>query len=93
MFTIAKEFSCDVVEIRDAKNLKRKIDAMIVPGIGNFSHVMNKLKKNSLDTLILENINKKLHSLFICVGMQILFLSYEFGKFKGLDIFQGEVKK
>ena len=26
--------------------------------------------------------------------MQILFsVSYEFGKFKGLDIFQGEVKK
>ena len=42
-----KEFSCDVVEIRDAKNLKRKIDAMIVPGIGNFSHVMNKLKKTA----------------------------------------------
>ena len=67
---------------------------MIVPGIGNFSFVMEKLKQNSLDKLILEKIDKNIPSLFICVGMQILFTkSFEFGEHEGLNIFNGTVKK
>mgnify|MGYP003706905315 FL=1 len=67
---------------------------MIVPGIGNFSFVMEKLKQNSLDKLILEKVDKNIPSLFICVGMQILFTkSFEFGEHEGLNIFNGTVKK
>ena len=62
-------------------------------GIGSFEHVMNKLKKEKLDKLIIEKI-QKIPSLFICVGMQILFTeSLEFGKHLGLNIFKGKVKK
>ena len=89
-----KEFSCEVVEIKDASNVKNNIDAIVVPGIGNFSHVMNEVKKKKLDKFIFKKIDEKMPSLFICVGMQILFSqSYEFGKHKGLNIFDGEVKK
>ncbi len=72
----------------------KEIDAMIVPGIGNFSYVMKKLKENNLDEYILNNLAKNIPSLFICVGMQILFSkSFEFGEHKGLNILKGEVKK
>lgn len=79
-----------ITSLEDTQN----IDAMIVPGIGNFSFVMNQLKKNNLDKYICEKIYKDIPSLFICVGMQILFTkSYEFGEHDGLNIFEGEVKK
>ena len=53
---------------------------------------MDKLKKEKLDRLILESIEKKKPSLFICVGLQILFSeSYEFGLNKGLNVFAGKV--
>ena len=72
----------------------QKVDAIIVPGIGNFSFVMEQLKKNNLDKYICEKIYKDIPSLFICVGMQILFTkSYEFGEHEGLNIFEGEVNK
>ena len=55
---------------------------------------MEKLQKEKLDIFILEQIEKKIPSLFICVGMQILFSeSCEFGKHKGLNILKGKVKK
>ena len=72
----------------------KKIDAMIVPGIGNFSYVMEKLKENNLDKYILEKVHENIPSLFICVGLQILFTkSFEFGEHNGLNIFKGSVKK
>jgi len=93
VFYALKEFNCDVVEIKNFKD-QTNIDAMVVPGIGSFDFVMKKLKQNKLDHLIYKSIEKGIPSLFICVGMQILFSeSYEFGKHKGLNIFKGKVKK
>ena len=70
------------------------VDAIVVPGIGNFGYVMDKLKENNLDKYIIKTISKKIPSLFICVGMQILFTkSYELGEHNGLNIFEGEVNK
>ena len=84
------------VEVKYITSFKdtQRIDAMIVPGIGNFSFVMDQLKKNDLDKYICEKIYRDIPSLFICVGMQILFTkSFEFGEHEGLNIFEGEVKK
>ena len=84
------------VEVKYITSFKdtQRIDAMIVPGIGNFSFVMDQLKKNDLDKYICEKIYRDIPSLFICVGMQILFTkSFEFGEHDGLNIFEGEVKK
>ena len=76
------------IEYISSKDYKKPMDAMIVPGIGNFSFVMGKLKDNKFDKLIETNISKNIPSLFICVGMQILFTkSYEFGEHNGLNIF------
>ena len=55
---------------------------------------MDKLRENNLDKYIIKKISKKIPSLFICVGMQILFTkSYELGEHNGLNIFEGEVNK
>ena len=88
------ESNAEVLQIKKPSDLNKKIDAMVVPGIGSFNYVMRKLKSENLDKFISEKINSQIPSLFICVGMQILFAkSYEFGIHKGLEFFDGEVKK
>ena len=88
------ESNAEVLQIKKPSDINKKIDAIVVPGIGSFNYVVNKLKDESLDKFISEKIHLEIPSLFICVGMQILFAkSYDFGIHKGLEFFQGEVKK
>ena len=55
---------------------------------------MKKINENGLNKIILDQISNNIPSMFICVGMQILFSrSYELGVTDGLNIFNGEVKK
>ena len=94
VFYALQESNVDVVQISNFKEYNKNIDALIVPGIGSFSFVMEKLQKENLDKIILEVLFKNKPSMFICVGMQILFSSSnEFGFNKGLNFFEGEVKK
>ena len=87
-----KQFNVEVIQIKEYDRLK--LDAIVVPGIGSFHFVMEKLIKSKLDKLILEKIKEGLPSLFICVGMQILFSkSYEFGETEGLGVFKGSVNR
>jgi glutamine amidotransferase len=87
------ENNAKVLQISNFRK-NEKIDALVVPGIGSFGYVMERLKKENLDQFILEKVNKKIPSLFICVGMQVLFSeSCEFGVHKGLNIFKGKVKE
>ncbi len=87
-----KEVGGNVKLILNNDQTKENLDAIVVPGIGSFKFVIDKLKKERLDKFILESIEKKKPSLFICVGLQILFSeSEEFGKNKGLNIFKGKV--
>ncbi len=88
------ESNAEVVEIKNISDTNRNLHALIFPGIGNFSYVMQKLKEKKLDKFILEKIDLGLPSFFICVGMQILFSkSFEFGIHLGLNYFEGQVKK
>jgi len=81
-----------VIEIKKFKQIQ--IDAMVVPGVGSFKYVMERLKKTKLDEFITQKTTKGLPSLFICIGMQILFSkSFEFGETRGLGIFDGAVNK
>jgi len=94
VFYALQENNVDVVQISNFKEYNKNIDALVVPGIGSFSFVMEKLQKENLDKIILEELFKNKPSMFICVGMQILFSSSnEFGVNKGLNFFKGEVKK
>lgn len=92
VFYALKLFKTEVIPIDSYTN--EEIDLMVVPGIGSFKAVMKKLKEKKLDKFIIEKVNSNIPSLFICVGMQILFTkSYEFGSTNGLNILKGEVVK
>ena len=89
-----EEFNANVYQVSSYKNFPKNINAIIIPGIGSFPIVMNRIKEKGLDKIIFDEISKNTPSMFICVGMQILFSkSYELGITKGLNIFNGEVKK
>lgn len=89
-----KESGAEIKEINRYRDSKVDLNGLIIPGIGNFSFVMNKLKDERLDKFIFEKIDLGIPCLFICVGMQILFSqSFEFGIHQGLNILEGEVKK
>ena len=94
VFYALKECGANVEHITNYELSNKNLDALVIPGIGSFKFVMEKLRKEKLDKLILESIDAKKPALFICVGMQILFSeSYEFGVNTGLDVFNGKVVK
>ena len=68
---------------------------LILPGVGSFSSLMKKIVDLKFDKIFEEEvIMKKKYYLGICVGMQILAkYGHEFGKFKGVGVIDGEVKK
>ncbi len=71
-----------------------KADILIVPGVGAFGAVMEKLRGSHLDKAIHEYINSSKPFLGICIGLQILFeKSEESPGVKGLGVFRGEVLK
>tara|TARA_B100001057_G_scaffold501029_1_gene619832 strand:+ start:18639 stop:19271 length:633 start_codon:yes stop_codon:yes gene_type:complete len=89
-----EEFNANVYQVSSTEDFSKNTDAIITPGIGSFPVVMEKIKENGLDKIILDQISNNMPCMFICVGMQILFSkSYELGVTDGLNIFNGEVKK
>jgi len=86
-------FSINYKIIREYED-HSEISGIIVPGVGSYKAVMFNLKKTQLDKFIKEFVNTNKPSLFICIGMQILFdKSEEFGETKGLGILGGYIKK
>lgn len=49
-----------------------RIDKLILPGIGSYNYVIEYLKKNNLDKVIIEHNSYKKKILAVCIGMQIL---------------------
>jgi len=76
----------------DAEIIK-KSTALILPGVGAAGQGMRNLKKQGLDKVITQEINKGKPFLGICLGMQLLFENSEEGNVKCLGILEGSVKK
>ena len=53
-----------LLEIKNSSDTKRTIQALVVPGIGSFGFVMQKLKKEQLDKFILDKINQGIPGFF-----------------------------
>lgn len=71
-----------------------KVEKLILPGVGSFDSVMEKLEHaNVLDQMSKFALIEKRPVLGVCVGMQILAESSEEGKKKGLGWINGQVKK
>ncbi|WP_370456652.1 imidazole glycerol phosphate synthase subunit HisH [Thermococcus sp. MAR1] len=67
-----------------------KADKLVLPGVGNFGAVMERLE--SLRGVILDAINDGKPFLGICLGLQLLFEGSEESPGKsGLGVFRGEV--
>ena len=79
--------------VNNHKDLKNS-NLIIIPGVGNFSNVMNCFAKNfDLIKLKEEIDDKKIPILGICVGMQIMGTFSDEGNCKGLDWIKFDVKK
>lgn len=69
-------------------------DGVILPGVGAFSHGMEKLNKFSLVPILKEYAKTNKPLLGICLGMQMLLEeSEEFGFTKGIGLISGKVIK
>ena len=80
------------IEITKDPKIIEKSDLVVFPGVGAFGAVMNSIRKNNLEEIIINQAKSKKPFLGICVGMQVLFESGEENPdVKGLEIFKGKV--
>jgi len=92
------ERACAKVGLRSIitsdKDVIRKSNGMILPGVGAFGDAMGSLKRLDLISFIKDQIDRKKPFLGICLGMQLLLTeSEEFGGYEGLDVIKGSVVK
>ena len=80
-------------EVTDSAERIRSADRVILPGVGAFGDAQKKLFSSGLGQAALDQAQKGVPLLGICVGMQLLFdRSLEFGSFPGLGLIPGEVR-
>jgi len=71
-----------------------RADGVILPGVGSFGEAMAQLKCLDLVLPLKDFIDSNRPFIGICLGMQLLFSeSEEFGCYKGMNIFNGRVRK
>ena len=76
------------------KNINKKAEILILPGIGAFPEAMKSLRDNQLVNLIKEKAKNGTPVIGICLGMQLLASkSYEFEKTLGIGLIPGKIKK
>lgn len=94
IFNILDYIGYDVKVSKDFETID-KSSHLILPGVGAYSNLMDRLKKNNLLEILNEQVViKKKPFLGICVGMQILSDNgLEFGSHQGLKLIHGSVKK
>lgn len=83
---IPYEVSGDIEVLKNAK-------ALILPGVGSAGQGMKNLKARGIDKVVIEQTNKGIPILGICLGMQLLFPSSEEGNVDCLGIVKGKVRK
>ena len=72
----------------------RKIDKLILPGVGHFGEGVRRLKQYNLDDEILEMaVHQKKDLMGICLGMQLLCATSEEGNLEGLGLIDANVVK
>lgn len=90
----AFEYLGEEVFLINEKDDFEKADALVLPGVGNFSKGMQNLKdKGFIDILNHEVLNNKKLCLGICLGMQLMCSHSEEGDVPGLGWFNADVKK
>ena len=73
--------------------VSKKINHMILPGVGSFDAAMRQMQKNSADLRIQDFFSRGGHLLGVCLGMQLLFeQGCEGDQVSGLGILKGMVE-
>ncbi len=86
------EFIGQQVIITADKDVIRRADKLILPGVGAFADAAKKLRDSGLDEVLREEAARGKDIMGICLGMQMLFeKSYEFGEHDGLGLLKGAV--
>jgi glutamine amidotransferase len=67
---------------------------VILPGVGAFGDAMRVLRESGLAEALIEFSHSGRPLIGICLGMQLLLSeSHEFGRHRGLDLIEGEVRR
>ena len=71
----------------------KKVNKLVLPGVGAFGQAMNNLKKLQLDIQLKEDVlDQRKPLLGICLGMQLMLSSSsEHGRHEGLNLVNGQV--
>ena len=95
LFSLVSSFSAigeDAVATSD-KEIIRKADKRVLPGVGAFEDASKKLFESGLADLVIEQAKSGKPLLGICLGMQLLFeKSFEYGEHKGLGLIKGQIR-
>lgn len=74
------------------KDVIRRADKIILPGVGAFEDAIGKLRASGLDEVVISEAMAGKKLMGICLGMQLLFdKSYEYGEHEGLGLLRGSV--
>ncbi|MBR2160097.1 MAG: imidazole glycerol phosphate synthase subunit HisH [Clostridia bacterium] len=95
LFSLSSSFKAigEETVITGDKEIIKKADKLVLPGVGAFGDAAKKLKDLGLDKVVKEEVKNGKPLLGVCLGMQMLFeKSYEYGEHEGLGILQGEVE-
>ena len=95
LFSLKSSFrniGADIIVTNDKREIE-KADKLVLPGVGAFKDAAEKLRKNGLDKLVVNQAKNGKIMLGICLGMQMLFdKSFEYGEHDGLGLIKGKVK-
>lgn len=94
LFSLSSSFKAigEDICVTGDKEIIKKADKLILPGVGAFEDAAKKLSASGLDTVIKDEVAKGKYLMGICLGMQMLFeKSYEYGEHRGLGLLKGEV--
>ncbi len=87
-----KSIGIDAIVSGD-KEVIRSADKIVLPGVGAFGDASDKLFSSGLAEVVIEQANKKVPLLGICLGMQLLLeKGFEYGEHKGLGLIKGSIK-
>lgn len=90
--TVYKKLNIPAIIAKEITDLK-KIDKIILPGVGAFDYAMQRLEKSGMLQYLNEMVIKNsVPVLGVCVGMQMLANSSDEGILPGLGWIDGEVK-
>jgi imidazole glycerol-phosphate synthase subunit HisH len=88
----ALESAGATVVVTDDPDLVVHADAVVLPGVGNAGHSVERIRQMGMDRAMYRAVDAGKPFLGICVGMQVLFEDQEEGGVPGLGLLPGRVR-